>query len=122
MTDELRAHQSYDMSVFQVLTDETEGADPKVAERKIKRMLRRRDLGAYDQAQVDALRALRDDLQHEIGKFQRSAYYRGTPELSPTQHFDDQRMIADYSRKYPQVRHPDIGGVVGYALYYYYLR
>jgi hypothetical protein len=122
MSDEGRADQSYDVSVFQAVTDELEGDDPKVAERKIKRMLRRRHLGEYEQDRIDTLRALRNDLRDEILKFQKSSYYQGTPDLRPTEHFDDQRMVRDFSIKYPLVRHPDIGGIIGYALYYYYLR
>lgn len=122
MSDERRADQSYDLSVFQMLTDEVEGDDPKKAERKIKGMLRRRQLGEYEQDRIDTLRALRDDLRNEIQKFDGSSYYQGTPESRPTEHFDHQRMVKDFAIKYPLVRHPDIGGVVGYALYYSYLR
>ena len=121
MRSESAAH-SYDVSVFQVLTEEAPGDDENVVEKKVKRMLSRRRLGAYDQTRIKDLRSLRNELRGEISKFQNSTYYRGTPERSALEHFDFDRMVADFSKRYTLVKHPEIGGIVGYAIYYYYLR
>jgi hypothetical protein len=122
MAKERMADQSHDVSVFQLLTEELPGADHKVAEARIKRMLRRKHLGQYDQARVDALRSLRDELRREFEKSTRSKYFQGPLSAPLIEHFDDKRMTDDFSTKYPVVRQPDIGGVIGYALYYYYCR
>jgi hypothetical protein len=121
MTDERRADESYDLSAFQILADESPGDDPKVANGKIRRFLRRKNLGDYDESRIAALRRLRDELQTEIRRFEKSSYFLGK-DRHITEHFDFERMASDFAKKYPTVQQPDIRGVVGYALYYYYFR
>jgi len=118
---EKRADESYDVSVFQILADELPNDGPEKADSKIKRTLRRRKLGEYDQRRVDNLRRLRDDLRGEIQQFDKSAYFV-SKDRPITEHFDFERMVADFGKKYPTVESPDIRGVIGYALYYYYFR
>jgi hypothetical protein len=110
------------VSVFQVLAEESPENDQKAANKKIMRMLRRRNLGTYDDARIAILRLLRDDLEGEFSKFQGSKYYCGSPEKSSLEHFRYDDMVADFAERYPSVAKPDIGGIVGFALYYYYLR
>jgi len=118
---EKRADESYDVSVFQLLADELPNDGPEKTDGKIRRMLRRRMLGEYDQSRIDALRRLRDELRGEIQRFDKSAYFV-SKDRPITQHFDFERMVADFGAKYPSVQSPNIGGVIGYALYYYYFR
>jgi hypothetical protein len=118
---EKRADESYDVSVFQILADELPSDGPDKANGKIKRTLRRRMLGEYDQQRVDALRRLRDELKAEIQKFDKSAYFV-SKDRPITEHFDFERMVADFGARYPSVESPDIRGVIGYALYYDYFR
>ena len=115
------ADESYDVSVFQILADDLPSDGPEKTNGKIKRTLRRRMLGEYDQHRVDALRRLRDELKAEIQKFDKSGYFV-SKDRPIAEHFDFERMVADFGAKYPSVESPDIRGVISYALYYYYFR
>jgi len=115
--------ESRDLAIFQYLAYEMPGEDSKKTNEKIRRKLRRSGLGDYDQAQVDRLRSLRDDLEQEIRKFDRSQYYKPSQiEFASLDKFDCERMVRDFGNAYPSVSRSDVGSIVGFALYYYYLR
>jgi hypothetical protein len=93
------------------------------AERKIRSMLRRKKLGAYDQSRIDRLRQLKNQLQNEIRLFEKSQYYLGAK--GPTAGFEDfdiDRMVLDYLRQYEDVSDKDMLSMVSFAVYAYYLR
>src|SRR5262249_11340535 len=114
---------SYDSVCFRILAYEFPGNDLVEANRKIKRKLKRDNRGPYDQARVDYIRALKDDLQAEISLFHKSRYFVGsTGRFADLPDFDFERMASDYCTKYPLVGEEDLRGIIGFALYLYYLR
>jgi hypothetical protein len=118
-----RDTRTYDYAVFQTLAYEFTRDDTKETERKIKGLLRRHDLGAYDQARIDLFRNLKNELQAEVGLMQRSRYYIGsTSEFAALEDFDSQKMVEELTSAYSSVSPSDMIGIVGFALYLYYLR
>jgi hypothetical protein len=97
--------------------------DHTKSEEAIKRRLRYYKLGKYDQGQVDVLRRLKDSLQDEIGRYDRSQYFLGHQgKYSSLQDFDVKRMVAEYSEAFPEVGLSELAWFVPFALYAYYLR
>jgi hypothetical protein len=114
---------NYDIASFRILAYEFDGDDHADAEIKIKRKLKRDNLGAYDQMRIDYLRSLKDELQNEIGLFGESRYFIGpVGPLAALADFDSRQMLADYGRKYAEIKQNDLAGFIGFALYLYYLR
>jgi hypothetical protein len=110
-------------AIFEILTLALPDEDPKKMDGKIKRKLARAKLGPYDQAEVDTLRALHDALAREIRKFNGSQYYRGTPgRLADLDDFDYERMVRDFGTAFPGVSEIDLRGIVGFAIFAYYMK
>jgi hypothetical protein len=111
------------MAIFEILVNELPGEDPKRTTGKVKRKLRRAGLGPYDDGQFERVRALHDALKEEISKHERSKYYRGTPGgFAAAQHFDVETMVRDYRETHPWITEEDLGRIVSFAVYVYYLR
>ena len=68
---------TYEGEVLAVLAFEFDFSDRAESERKIKRHLRDKKLGPYDQDRIDILRRFKDDLRKELGKCNRSQFYTG---------------------------------------------
>jgi len=118
-----KSDESYDWACFQILAYEFEEDDPGEAERKIRRKLSRSHLGAYDHERIAKLRSLKDELQREIGLFDRSKYYVGPKgPYAALVDFDVDQLVEDFAARYPTIAKDDLRGVVGFALYLYYLR
>jgi len=114
---------TYDETLFQALAYEFGPDDRREAERKIRRALKRHRLGTYNQERVDEIRSLKDELQSEIGRFAGSKYYlNSTGPVADMANFDFERMLADYSGKYPRIARAELGRMLNIALYVYYLR
>jgi hypothetical protein len=115
--------ESRDLAIFQVLVNELPGNDPGKTTAKIKRKLNRANLGPYDEVRVNQLRVLHDALQQEICKFHHSKYYKGIPgSFASLEHFDTERMVLEYLREFPLITKNDLRGIIGFAIYSYYLR
>lgn len=63
-----RAARSYDDEVLSVLAFEFSVKHHADSERKLKRRLREKRLGAYDEDRIARIRAFKDDLRMELGK------------------------------------------------------
>jgi len=121
--EDMERPESRDWHCFQILAYEFPADDVAEAERKIKAMLRRKKLGAYDQSRIDRLRQLKNQLQNEIRLFDKSQYYRGAKGLTAGfEDFDIDRMVLDYLWQYKDVSDKDMLGMVSFAIYAYYLR
>ena len=121
--NQTEAPQTYDWVCFQVLAYEFDTDDPKDFDKKLRRKLKSSGLGIYDAERIAVIRNLKNDLQSEIGKFARSHYYlKATGPYASLTDFDIDRMVDDYSRKYPSVAKDDMRGIMNFALYCYYLR
>jgi hypothetical protein len=114
--------RSPDLITFQILAYEFEGDEPADAEKKIRRKFRSAKVGPYHQGRVDYLRKLKNDLRSEITLFGRSRYFRGASgAVAGISDFDVERMTDEYAKKYPEVGRDEMGGIIGFALYVYYL-
>lgn len=114
---------TYEGVVLGLLAYEFFSADRAEIDRKIKRHLREKKLGLFEPDWIQILRALKAEVQEEIGKFDRSAYFTGRHgRYASMRDFDTGRLCDDLGKKYPQVPQPDIAGFIGFAVYLYYLR
>ena len=70
------------------------------------------------------LRSLRDELRVEIMKGASSVYFARSVQsrFAELTDFHFERMVRDFAARYPTVHSDDLGGIIGYALYFYYLR
>lgn len=124
-TKEAKARESvtYDSEVLSILAFEFSQSDHEESDRKIKRRLRDKKLGAYDAARVEHLRTLKYDIQFELGNRARSKFY--TPAGGPFSAMEDWQF--DPLARYLASRHPDVAvgeitRFLPYAIYLYYLR
>jgi hypothetical protein len=120
----LGAKAAHDDEVLAVLAYEFLSVDaPDVADRKIKRRLREKQLGAYEPERIQAIRELKNALQAELHKGPASAYYAGAHgQYSDPADFDQRRLIDEYAAAHPVVSKVSIAGFVPFAVYLYYLR
>lgn len=69
-----KAPRTYEEEVLSVLAFEFSVKGHAVSERKLKRRLREKKLGPYDEKRISIIRDLKDDLQAELGKGDRSKF------------------------------------------------
>jgi hypothetical protein len=114
---------TYDEVVLGVLVYEFSSRDREESERKIKGRLRRRKLGPYDAGRVARLRRFKDDLQDEIHKANRSAYFLGSHgRYCDMSDFDVPRLAADMKQRHPRVAKFQLAWFVPFCVFTYYLR
>ena len=114
---------AYEDAVLTILAREFSLTEIKETEAKIKRKLRVKKLGKYDQQRVNRLRSLKDAVQTEISKRHKSKYYsKLAGEFSNMKDFDTPRMIEDLGAAFPEVPKQSIRPFVEYFIYLHYLR
>src|SRR5262249_10379744 len=97
--------------------------DRAEADGKIRRRLRYYGLGPYQRARVDLLRRLKDEVQEEIHRRERSRYFVGHHgEYSAMEDFGAERLTQDLSESYPDVPREELAAFVPAAIYLYYMR
>jgi hypothetical protein len=117
------ATKSADTVVLDVLAYEFAFDDPVESERKMRRRLRYYGLGPYQQARVDRLRRLKNEIQSEIHRGRQSRYFAGSHgKYAVLEDFDAERLIRDLSESYPDIPREEIQAFVPFAVYLYYLR
>ena len=98
-------------------------SDHAESERKIKRRLREKKLGPYKQELIDVIRKFKNDVQEELGKFDKSKFYAGTHgKYADMQDWDFDALLQHMQKKHPDVSKTAIGNFLPYAIYLYYLR
>jgi hypothetical protein len=113
----------YDDVVLGVLVYEFFPQNVPESERKIRGRLRRKKLGPYDPRRVEILRRLKDELQVEIHKARRSAYFLGYHgKYCEMRDFDVPRLVRDMKQRHPRVRRRRIDWFVPFCVFTYYLR
>jgi hypothetical protein len=113
----------YEDAVLSILVYEFGADDRRKTDENIKRKLRRKKLGEFDEGRIGTLRSIKDEVQQEIGKGAKSEYftgYHGT--YSDMSDFDHQRMVGDLSAAFPAITPQAIKQFVAFAIYIYYLR
>lgn len=115
--------ETYDYAAFAVLVYEFGADDPRVADRKIRGALKRKQLGAFDEARIGRLRQLKNDLQQELQNPRSSPYFRGpTSTFASPEDFDQVKLTEALARKYAPLDAADLGRMVSLSIYVYYLR
>jgi len=120
---ETRKLTAYDDGVLTNLAREFSCTDIEETEAKIKRKLRAKKLGKYDQQRVNRLRRLKDAVQTEVLKCDESKYYsKLAGEFAAMKDFDTLRMTDDFATAFPEVPKQSIHEFVEYFIYLHYIR
>jgi hypothetical protein len=120
---ETRKLTAYEDAVLTILAREFSSTDTKESEAKIKRKLGAKKLGKYDQQRVDQLRRLKDAVQTEVKKCDKSKYYsKLAGEFADMKDFDTLRMTEDFAAAFPEVPKQSIHEFVEYFIYLHYIR
>ncbi len=113
----------YEEAVLSILAYEFPSDDKREAEAKIKRKLRSKKLGRYDQERIDLLRRFKEAVQTEISKWQKSKYYAASHgEFADMKDFDRGQMADEFAAEFPTIPRQTIARFVEFAVYLYYLR
>ena len=114
---------TYEEEVLSVLAFEFSSSNRSESERKLKRRLRDKKLGAYDQDRITTLRAFKDDVQQELGRYDKSAYYTEPHGIyAEMQDWDIERLAQMMKERHPGVPESVIDGFLPYAILLYYLK
>ncbi len=123
ITMKKKAPPTYESEVLAVLAFEFSSSDHAESERKIKRRLREKKLGSYDQERIKFIRIFKDDVQEELGKFSKSHFYAGSHgKYSDMKDWDFDSLLLHMQEIHPNVSKAAIGSFLPYAIYLYYLR
>ncbi|MCA1603678.1 MAG: hypothetical protein LC776_19245 [Acidobacteria bacterium] len=114
---------AYEDAVLTILAWEFSFTDIQETEAKIKRKLRAKKIGKYDQQRVNRLRRLKEAVQTEITKCHKSKYYlKSAGEFADMKDFDTLRMTEDFAAAFPEVPKQSIHEFVEYFIYLHYIR
>ncbi|WP_020585823.1 hypothetical protein [Desulfobacter curvatus] len=114
---------TYEDEVLVGLAYEFSVSDHEESERKIKRRLREKKLGPYDQEKIDVIRKFKNNVQKELGKFNKSKFYAGAHgKYADMQDWDFDALLQYMIKKHPDVSKVAIGNFLPFAIYLYYLR
>jgi hypothetical protein len=114
---------NYEDAALSVLAYEFPFTDKRESETKIKRKLRAKKLGKYEQERIDLLRRFKDEVQAEISQWQKSKYYTHSHgEFADMKDYDRERMAKDFAAAYHSIPERSIAQFIDFAVYLYYLR
>ena len=114
---------AYEDAVLTILAREFSHTEIKETEAKIKRKLRDKKIGKYDQQRVNRLRLLKAAVQTEIRKGHQSEYFsKFAGEFANMKDFDTPRMTEDFAAAFPEVPKQSIREFVEYFIYLHYIR
>ena len=114
---------NYEDAALSVLAYEFSFTDKRESETKIKRKLRAKKLGKYEQERIVLLRRFKDEVQMEISQWQKSKYYtRSHGEFADMKDYERERMAMDFAAAYPSIPERSIAQFIDFAIYLYYLR
>lgn len=114
---------TYDNEVLGSVAYEFSASDQAESERKIKRRLRDKKLGPFDQERVERLRALKNDVQRELNLTSKSKFFLGQRgryvELSD---WDFEGMLSFLKERHPKIEASTIEHFLPFAILIYYLK
>ena len=114
---------AYNREVLAVLLWEMLPSQRSDAERKIKRRLREKQLGEYDQKRVDALRKFKEKMAGELHRRSESPFHRGTSgRYSKREDWDIERLAQHLIDEHTDIPEENIRAMLPHAIYAYYLR
>jgi len=92
-------------------------------DKRIRRMLRRKGLGEYDQGRIDDLRKFKEDLSWELMERQNSRFYTGQMSKdNKAAPFDEDALVSHFGKEHPGVSEAGIRAFLPFAVYNYYSR
>ena len=113
----------YNREVLAVLLWEMLPTQRPDAERKIKRRLREKRLGEYDQKRVDVLRLMKERTARELHRKSESQFHRGySGKYSKFEDWDIERLAQHLIEEHADVPQENIRAMLPHAIYAYYLR
>jgi hypothetical protein len=114
---------TYESEVLGVLAYEFPFSDKAEVEAKIRGRLKRKKLGPYDPERIDLLRRLKDELQEEISRCEKSGYFTlHHGKYCDMRDFDVPRLTMDMIERYPQIPKEEVENFVPFCVFNYYLR
>jgi len=114
---------SYEGEALAGLAFEFDFSDHAESERKIKRRLRDKKLGPYDQGRIDLIRAFKDDVQAELGRSAKSTFHTGSHgKYADMQDWNFDAILVHFVSRHTGISKKAIGSLLPYAIYLYYLR
>ncbi len=120
---ETNAEIAYNREVLAVLLWEMLPSQRPDAEKKIKRRLREKRLGKYDQQRVDALRVLKENAAGELNRRSESAFHLGTSgQYAKSDDWDIERLAQHLIDEHADIPEENIRAFLPHAIYAYYLR
>jgi hypothetical protein len=114
---------TYESEVLGILAYEFPFSKKEEAENKIKKRLKSKKLGPYDPKRISVLRLLKDNLQQEVSKHEKSRYftsYHG--KYADMQDFDVPQLTKDFVARHPQIPKEEVENFVTFSIFLYYLR
>lgn len=114
--------RDYDREVLRALTFEFRPDETEAYHRKVRRMLNRHKLGDYDQARIDRLRALKNEIQSILSNPRDSDCYRGPTAFARRENWDEERLVASLAERHPNIDRNAIAEFLTYAILNYYER
>ena len=113
----------HDNAALEFLVYEFNDHEKEDINNKIKRKIKRNNLGVYNQEHIDYLREIKNTIKEEIEKYNKSKYYtQKHGKNTNINDFDTEEMINDYSKKYKSISKNVISSFIELAIYVYYLR
>jgi len=117
------AEVAYNREVLTVLLWEMLPTQRPDSERKLKRRLREKRLGKYDQGRVDALRRLKESLVRELRlRAESSFHHKSTGKYSRLEDWDTERLAQHLIDKHTDIPEENIRAILPHAIIAYYLR
>lgn len=114
---------AYNREVLAVLLWEMLPSQRSDAERKIRRRLREKRLGEYDQKRVDALRLLKERAAGELNRRSESPFHGGTSgKYSKSEDWDVERLAQHLIDEHADIPEENIRAMLPQAIHTYYLR
>ena len=113
---------TYEIEALDALAYEFPCSNKTEAETKIQGRLKRKKLGKYDPERINLLRRLKDELQQEISKGEKSAWFtcRHDKYVDMRDFYIDQ-LTKTMIERYPKVPKKEIEHFVPFCVFLYYL-
>jgi hypothetical protein len=113
---------TYESEALDALAYEFPFSNKAEAETKIQGRLKRKKLGKYDPERINLLRRLKDELQQEISKGEKSAWFTCRHDkYVDMRDFNIDQLTKTMIERYPQVPKKEIEHFVPFCVFLYYL-
>jgi len=115
---------TYEGEALDALAYEFPFSDKAEAEKKIQGRLKRKKLGKYDPERINLLRRLKDELQEEISRGEKSAWFTCRRDIKyvDMRDFNIDQLTKAMIERYPEVPKREIKNFVPFCVFLYYLR